>query len=57
MFHLAGLLLLVTSIFLQGFLIYVAATAVLISNLLLLVNLSYAVRLYRKYSARVITVR
>jgi len=57
MFHLAGLLLLVTSIFLKGFLIYVAAIAVLITNLLLLVNLSHVVRLFRKYSAQVITVR
>ena len=57
MFHVAGLLLLVASVFLKGFPVYVAATAVLASNLLLLVNLSRAVRLYRKYSGRTLPVR
>ena len=57
MLHVTGLLLLVASVFLKGFLIYVAATAVLVSNVLLLVNLSHAVRLYRKYSSQVIAVR
>lgn len=57
MFHVTGLLLLVASAFLKGFLIYVAATAILASNLLLLVNLSHAVRLYLKYSGQVIAVR
>jgi len=50
MVHVTGLLLLVASVFLKGFLVYVAATALLLSNLLLLVNLSHAVGLYRKYS-------
>lgn len=57
MFHVIGLLLLVASVFSQGFLVYVAATAMLLSNLLLLANLSHAVRLYRKYSGQVIAVR
>jgi hypothetical protein len=57
MFHVTGLLLLVASVFSEGFLIYVAATAILASNLLLLVNLFHAVRLYLKYSSQVIAVR
>jgi len=57
MFHVAGLLLLVVSVFSQGFIVYAAATAVLVSNLLLLANLSHAVRLYRRYSGQVIAVR
>ncbi|NHZ69708.1 MAG: hypothetical protein GWP20_00535 [Thermotogales bacterium] len=57
MFHVTGLLLLVAAVFLKGPLVYVAAIAVLVSNLLLLVNLSHAVRLYRKYSSQVIAVQ
>ncbi len=57
LFHVVGLLLLVASVFLKGFLIYAAATAMLISNLLLLINLSHAAALYRKYSGQVIAVR
>ncbi len=53
MFHVAGLLLLVAAVFLKGLLIYVAATAVLVSNLLLLLNLSHAASLYRKYSGQI----
>jgi len=56
MLHVAGLILLVAAVFLKGLLVYVAATAVLVSNLLLLVNLAHAVRLYRKYSGQVIAV-
>ncbi|MFQ5643344.1 MAG: hypothetical protein ACE5FQ_06565 [Thiogranum sp.] len=55
--HVAGLLLLVASVLLQGVMVYVAAAALLASNLLLLVNLSRAVSLYRKYASRVIAVR
>ncbi|HHJ17438.1 MAG TPA: hypothetical protein ENJ80_12150 [Gammaproteobacteria bacterium] len=57
MFHVAGLLLLVAAVFFQGLTVYAAATAVLVSNLLLLLNLAHAVRLYRKYSSRAIAVR
>ncbi len=56
-FHVAGLLLLVASILFQGFPVSVAAIAMLVSNLLLLVNLSHAVRLYRKYAGQVTAVR
>lgn len=56
-FHVTGLLLLVTAVFLKGFPVYVAATAMLVSNLLLLANLSHAVRLYRKYSSQVIPLQ
>ena len=57
MFHVAGLLLLVVSVFLQGFPVYIAALAMLVSNLLLLGNLGHAVSLYRKYSRRPIPVK
>ena len=57
MFHVAGLLLLVVAAFLQGFTVYVAALAMLVSNFLLLLNLLHAVRLYRQYSRRPITVQ
>jgi hypothetical protein len=57
MFHVTGLLLLVTSVLFSGFPVYIAAIAVLGSNLLLLVNLSHAVRLYQKYSGQVIAIR
>ncbi len=57
MFHVAGLLLPVASILFQGFPVSVAAIAMLVSNLLLLVNFSHAVRLYRKYAGQVIAVR
>jgi len=56
-FHVAGLLLLVASIFLEGITVYAAATAVLVSSLLLLANLCHAVRLYRKYARQTIAVR
>jgi len=56
MFHVAGLLLLVASVFLKGFPVYAAATAILVSNLLLLANLSHAARLYRKYSSQAIPI-
>jgi len=56
-FHVAGLTLLVVSVFLKGFLVYVAATVMLVSNLLLLFNIAHATGLYRKYSGRVIAVR
>jgi hypothetical protein len=55
--HVAGLLLLVATLFREGLWVYAAATAVLASNLLLLLNLLQAVRLYRKYSGHVIEVR
>jgi len=55
--HVAGLLLLVATLFREGLWVYAAATAVLASNLLLLLNLLQAVRLYRKYSGQVIEVR
>jgi len=57
MFHVTGLLLLVAAVFLKGLLVYVAATAVLVSNLVLLVNLAHAAGLYRKYSSQVITMQ
>jgi len=56
-FHVAGLLLLVATVLLRSLPAYVAASAVLLSNLLLLVNLLHAVTLYRKYAGQVIAVR
>ncbi|HHH42702.1 MAG TPA: hypothetical protein ENK49_01045 [Gammaproteobacteria bacterium] len=56
-FHVAGLLLLVASTLVEGVVAYAAATAVLVSSLLLLANLSHATRLYRKYAGQVIAVR
>jgi hypothetical protein len=55
--HVAGLLLLVATLFREGIWVYAAATAVLASNLLLLLNLLQAVRLYRKYSGQVMEAR
>jgi len=57
MFHATGLLLLFASVFLKGFLIYIAATVMVVSNLLLLANISHAIRLYRKYSGQVIAIQ
>lgn len=57
MLHVAGLLLLVVAVFSKGLPVYVAAIAVLVPNLLLLVNLAHAVGLYRKYSGQVIAVQ
>ena len=57
MFHVSGLLLLVASVFLKGFTVYVGATAMLVSNLLLMANLFHAARLYRKHASRIIVVQ
>ena len=56
-FHVAGLLLLVAAAFVQGLAVYAGALAMLVSNLLLLVNLGHAVGLYRKYSRRPVPVQ
>ncbi len=56
-FHVAGLLLLVVTVFQAGSWGYAAAAAMLISNLLLLMNLLHATRLYRKYSSQILEVR
>ena len=51
--HLAGLILLLAGVLAPGVPVYAAAPLMLVSNLLLLVNLAHAARLYRKYSSQV----